>query len=427
MMTLLRVLVFAWLQSYLNCIIKFANTYITIGMATKEALRVLVNNLAGAKRVNREYDDKFGVEGAKIGQVLNIRRPPRYLTALGQALVIEDATETTVPLVLNTQRHLGLAFSSVDLALSIDEFSKRFIRPGISTLANYIDFDVLGQYINAFNEIGTPGTVPNLALTYLQVGQRLSEMSVPFQDRCVVISPGMNAVIVDALKGLFQSSEKIREQYDEGMMGEGLGFDWYLDQNVRVQQVGAYAGGSGPQVNGAGQTGSIIATNGWPNAQILNQGDIITFAGVFAVNAQNRQSTGALAQWVVTQNVTAAGNAANIPIQGPLGNGIITAGPFMNCTNSPANAAAITVQGASGVGPSPRGLAFHPDAITLGMADLVLPGGVDIAERASSKELKASLRLIRAYDINMDRFPFRADVLYGVATLYPELMCRIAS
>ena len=314
-----------------------ANTYLTIGMVTKESLRVLVNNLAAAKRVNREYDDKFGVEGAKIGTILNVRRPPRYLTALGQALVIEDATETSVPVVLNTQRHLGLAFSSVDLALSIDEFSKRFIRPGISTLANYIDFDVLGQFLNAFNEIGTPGTVPNLALTYLQVGQRLSEMSVPVQDRCVVISPGMNAVIVDALKGLFQSSERIREQYDEGMMGEGLGFDWYMDQNVRVQQVGAYAGGSGPQVNGAGQTGSVIATNGWPNAAILNQGDIITFAGVYAVNAQNRQSTGALAQWVVTQNVTASGNAANVPIAGPLGNGIITAGPFMNCTDFAGN------------------------------------------------------------------------------------------
>jgi hypothetical protein len=406
---------------------KFINTYLTIGMVTREALRVLVNNLAAAKHVNREYDDKFGIEGAKIGTVLNIRRPPRYLTALGQALQIEDATETSVPLILNVQRHLGLAFGSQDLALSIDDFSKRFVRPGIATLANFVDFDVLGQYLNVFNEIGTPGTVPNLALTYLQAGQRLSEMAVPFEDRCVVISPGMNAVIVDALKGLFQASDRIKEQYDKGMMGEGLGFDWYLDQNVRVQTVGAYAGGTGPQVNGAGQNGSVINTNGWPNGPILNQGDIISFAGSFAVNPQNRQPTQSLAQWVVTQPVIAAGNAAAIPIAGPSGNGLITAGPFMNASASPANAAAVTVQGASGTGPTSRALAFHPDAFTLGMADLVLPGGVDIAERAASKELAASIRLVRAYDINQDRFPFRADVLYGVATLYPELACRITA
>jgi hypothetical protein len=405
------------------------NTYLTIGMVTNEALMVLVNNLAAVKRINRQYDDRFGVEGAKIGTVLNIRRPPRYLTAVGQALQIEDATETSVPLVLNTQRHLGLAFSSVDLALSIDDFSKRFIRPGLATLANFIDFDVLGQYLNVFNEIGTPGTVPNLTLTYLQVGQRLSDMSVPFEDRCVVLSTGMNAVLVDTVKGLFNPQRTISDATEKGMVAEDfLGFDWYVDQNTRVQTVGAYAGGT-PVVNGAGQTGSSIITSGWPNsAAILNQGDVISFAGVNSVNAQNRQANSALAQWVVTANVVSSGGgAATIPIAGPSGNGLITAGPFMNASASPANNAAITVQGASGTGPTPRGLAFHEDAFTLGMADLVVPGGVDIGERASSKEMKASFRLVRAYDINQDRFPFRGDVLYGVATLYPELACRIAS
>jgi hypothetical protein len=397
-----------------------------MGMVTRESLRVLVNNLTAAKHVNREYDDKFGVEGAKIGTILNVRRPPRYMTSVGQALQIEDATETSVPLVLNTQRHLGLAFSSADLTLNIDDFSKRFIKPGLSTLANWIDYDVLQQYVNFYNEIGTPGTTPNQALTYLQVGQRLHEEAVPFEDRYLFISPGMNATIVDALKGLFQSGEKIKEQYEKGMMGEGLGFDWFLDQNVPTQTVGLQGGT--PVVNSAGQNGASIGTSGWSNnTQVLNAGDVISFAGVYAVNPQTRQSTGALRQFVVTANVQSNGaGVANIPISGPSGNGLITGGPWQNVTASPANNAAVNVQGASAV-KSSRGCAWHKDAITLAMADLVLPGGVDIAERASSKELGASFRLIRAYDINQDRFPFRGDVLYGAATLYPELGCRIAS
>ena len=405
------------------------NTTLTIGMVTNESLMVLVNNLAAAKRVNRQYDDKFGIEGAKIGTVLNIRKPPRYMTALGQALQIEDATETSVPLVLNTQRHLGLAFSSVDLSLNIDEFSKGFVRPGLSTLANFIDFDVLGQYLNVHNEVGTPGTVPNLTLTYLQAGQRLSDMSVPFDDRCVVMSTAMNATIVDTVKGIFNPQRKISEITEKGMVAEDfLGFDFYVDQNTRVQTVGLYAG-STPVVNGAGQTGSSIITSGWANStQVLNQGDVISFAGCFSVNAQNRQPNQSLAQWVVGNvGSSSGGGALTIPISGPSGNGLITAGPFMNASASPANNAAITVQGASGTGPTPRGIAFHEDAFTLGMADLVVPGGVDIGERASSKELKASFRLVRAYDINQDRFPFRGDVIYGVATQYPELACRIAS
>lgn len=405
-----------------------SNTYLTIGMVTKEALMVFENELNFAKHVNREYDDRFGVDGAKIGEVLNIRRPPRYMTAVGQALQIEDATETSVPLVLNTQRHLGLAFSSKDRTLNIDDFSKRFIRPGLATLANFVDLDGLGQYVNIYNEIGTPGTVPNQALTYLQVGQRLTEEAVPFEDRVITMSPAMNAVIVDALKGLFQSGERIKEQYEKGMMGQGLGFDgFYIDQNVRNQTVGPQGGS--PTVNGAGQTGNSIITNGWTAAAAkrLSAGDVISFAGVNRVNPQSRQSTGALAQWVVTADVSSDGSGnATIPIAGPSGNGIITAGPWQNVTASPANSAAITVQGAASVS-SPRGLGFYPDAFCLATADLVVPRGVDEADRASSKKLRASIRLVRAYDINQDRFPFRADVLYGWATLYPEMAVRIAS
>jgi hypothetical protein len=406
-----------------------ANILLTNSMIANEGLMVLYNNCVTGRLINREYDDKFGVDGAKIGNVFNARRPPRYLTALGQALQIEDATETSVPIVLNTQRHLGLAFTSQDRALSIDMFSERFIKPGIATLSNLIDFDVLGQFTNAFNEIGTPGTVPNLTLTYLQVGQRLSDMSVPFEDRRAIISTAMNAIISDTMKGLFNPQRLISDIIEKGAIAKDtLGFDFYMDQNTRTFTVGSYAGGT-PVVNGANQTGSSIITSGWPNSTaILNQGDIISFANVFSVNAQNRQPNQSLAQWVVTAPVVSyGGGAATIPISGPLGNGLIIAGPFQNASASPANNAAITVQGASGTGPTPRGLAFHRDAITLAMADLELPGGVHLAERAKSKDMNASLRLVQAYDINMDRFPFRADVLYGVATLYPELMCRIAS
>jgi P22 coat protein - gene protein 5 len=406
-----------------------ANTLLTISMITRESLRILENNITLTKHVRRDFDDSFGRSGAKIGTVLNIRKPPRYVGRVGQGLQIEDATETSVPLVLNTQRGVDIAFSSQDLALSIDDFSDRFIKPAIANVANYIDFDGTGQYLNVFNEIGTPGTVPNALLTYLQAGQRLDEEACPRDNlRALVISPAMQASIVDALKGLFQSAEDIAEQYEKGTMGSSIGFKWSMDQNVRTQTVGAYSPG-GATVNGGGQVGNSIVTQGWPNSTaILNQGDIISFAGSFAVNPQNKQSTGSLRQFVVTQPVVSSGaGAATIPISGPGGLGIVVGGPFATVNAAPLNSAAITVSGASGTGPSPRGLAFHKDAFALGCADLPLPGGVDMASRANDKQLGLSIRLVRAYDINTDRFPCRLDILYGWTTLYPELACRIAS
>src|SRR5215469_6838308 len=242
-----------------------ANTLLTISMITREALRVLENNLRFTKYVRRDFDDSFGRAGAKIGTVLNIRKPPRYVGRVGQGLQIEDATETSVPLVLNTQRGVDIAFTSQDLALSIDDFSDRFVKPAIANVANFIDFDGMGQYLNVFNEVGTPGTVPNALLTYLQAGQRLDEEATPRDNaRALVISPAMQASIVDALKGLFQSSTDIAEQYEKGTMGMAIGFKWSMDQNTRTQQVGITAG-STPVVNAANQTGNSITSSGWAN------------------------------------------------------------------------------------------------------------------------------------------------------------------
>lgn len=405
-----------------------ANQLLTIGMITLEALRVLENNLAFTKYVRRDLDDNYGRTNAKIGTVLNVRKPPRYVGRTGQALQLEDATETSVPVVLNKQFGVDIAFSSQDYALSIDQFSQRFIMPAIARIANEIDLDGLRQYLNVYNEVGVPGTVPNQLLTYLQARQRMDEEASPRDNqRAAILSPAMEAVLVDTLKGLFQDSDKIADQYSEGMMGRTIGLKFAMDQNVPTQTVGAYSPG-GATINGANQTGSSIITAGWPNSTlVLKQGDVVTFAGSNAVNPQSKQSTGVLRQFVVTADViSSGGGAATVPIAGPGGLGVIVAGPFQTVTASPTNSGAVTVSGASGT-VSPRGMVFHKDAFVLAVADLPLWQGVHEAARKSDKQLGMSIRLIRAYDINQDRVPCRTDILYGWATLYPELAVRVAS
>jgi hypothetical protein len=403
------------------------NTLLTISMITREALRVLENNLTFTKLVNRQFDDRFGVEGAKIGTTLNVRKPPRYVGRVGQALQIENATETQVPVVLNTQRGVDIQFSSQDLALSIDDFSDRFIKPAIASVANAIDNDGLATYTSVWNNVGTPGTPPNALLTYLNAGVLLNNNAAPLDgERYIVINPRMQAIIVDALKGLFQASSQIAEQYRKGEMGESIGFSWYMDQNVNTAVIGPQGGA--PIVTVASQTGASLLTSGWTATGLrLVKGDTFTIAGVNQVNPQSRQSTAQLQQFVVTANVTAdAGGLATIPIDPP----IIPASPgpaqFATVDVSPAASAVITVTGAAGT-QSPQGLAFHRDWITLACADLPLPGGVDMAARVSDRQLGMSIRLIRAYNISTDQFPCRLDILYGWAPLRPELAVRIQS
>jgi hypothetical protein len=422
-----------------------ANSLLTISMITREALRVLENSLTFTKQISRTYDDKFAIAGAKIGTVLNIRKPPRYAGRIGQALALEDSVETSVPLVLTTQRGVDIVFTSQELTLSVDDFGRRFLRPAILGIANRIDLDGAALVTGAppaggvqqqlgvgvtvspaptpgvYNTVGTIGTLPNTALLYLQAGQRLNEEACPVEDRVIVMPPSFIPPIVDALKGLFQSAERIAEQYERGMMGIGLGFRWYMDQNMPVNLSGTATTAA---VGAAGQTGPVLAITALSGT--LNQGDVITIAGVHAVNPMSQMDTGALREFVVTANV--ASGATSIPIYPALQlSGLQTGGvPYGTVYTLPAGGAVITpVFGASAT--VRNACAFHPEAFCMASADLLLPGGVDMAARVADDQLGFSIRAIRAYDINLDRFPTRLDILYGFGTLYQEMACRIVA
>jgi len=395
-------------------------------MRTKEALRVLVNNLVFARMISREYDDQFAKKDAKIGNTLDIRKPPRFTVSTGQALDLQDVTETFVTLTLDQQNHVDTVFTSQELLLDINTFSNKFLKAKVASLANRIDLDGLALYKDVANAIGTPGTVPATSLIYLQAMQRLAEEAAPMDDSITLCyTPEMNATIVNALQGLFQQSTEIGRQYKKGEMGKSHGFDWYMDQNVNTHTSGTFTTGSTPTVNGASQTGSSIITAAWvATTTVLLRGDIITL-GVNAVNPQNRQDTGSLRQFVVTDDVTSDGaGAATIPISPSINPN--AADPFRTVTASPTNGVAVTPLGAEDT-VSPNALLFHPEAFTLGMVDMPLYKGLDEGRRVNDPQQGFALRMITDYDINLDRAPTRIDVLYGYATLYQELAVRLPS
>lgn len=400
-----------------------ANTLLTISMITREALRVLENQLTFTKQVNTNYDSHFAREGAKIGTSLNVRKPPRYVGRTGQAISIEDATEEQVTITLDTQFGVDITFTSEDLALSIDDFQNRFIAPAVATVANKLDNDGMALYKKIYNSVGVPATTPAAILTYLKAGVALDNNSCP-QDgkRSLVLTPLMQATIVDALKGLFQQATSIASQYAKGQMGIAAGFNWYMDQNVNTHTTGVFTTSATPLVNGSTATGATtLVTDGWNSgSSTVTEGDVFTIAGVNHVNPQSRQSTGELQQFVVTAATTSSGGAMTIPISPA----IKTTTGFQTVDALPADNAALTFVGAEST-QTPQGVAFHRDAFCLSSADLPLPGGVDMAARIADKQLGLSIRMVRQYDITTDKWPCRLDILYGWDVLRPELACRV--
>jgi hypothetical protein len=411
-----------------------ANGFQNPVMYTEETLRVLENKIILGKRVSRQWEKEYGKESMKIGDTLNIRRPARFTVTTGAAFVQQDYTETSVPLVVNLQKHVDTAFTSLDLTLKVQDFSDRIIKPKAIQLAQQVDID---GYVNAKNTVGnvtgTAGTSPNNISFLFDVGKKMDDFSAPRDgERYYALDQGSNASQIGALAGLFHAAPAIAEQYREGEFIDAtntVGLKIAMSQNVARQTVGPLGGT--PVVNGANQglvagwanTGTLI-TNAWTAAaaQRVAAGDVFTIAGLFSVNPVTKQQNTALMQFVCIQNQNSDASG-NLTLN--ISPAIITAGPFQNVAAAPVNGNALTFVGTAATSYA-RNLAWHRDAFELAMVKMV-----DLAEFGGWGAVRSqngfSLRVFRQAAISSDTVGNRIDVLYGWATPYPELATQQVS
>ena len=398
------------------------NSILTIDMITRKALEILENNLVLTRNVNRQYDDSFAVQGAKIGSTLRIRLPDRALVTDGAALQVQDDNEQYTTLTVASQKHIGVNFTSAELTMQLDDFAERVLKPRISQLASSIDADVANAYKYIGNSVGTPGTTPATSLVLLQAQQKLNENAAVMNPRYATVNPAANAGLVEGMKGLFNPGATISNQFKNGMMGTGvLGFDEInMSQSIKVHTCGT-RDAAAATICAASVTAEGTATLSLSQASVtttIKAGDVFTIASVYAVNPQTRETTGSLFQFVALADAT-----------GVSGTWTVTVAPIYSAAHALATVntlplinAVVTFLG-SASGQYAQNLVYHKDAITFATADLLLPQGVDMAARAVHNGI--SLRVVRQYDINNDRMPCRIDVLYGYSTIRPQMAARI--
>jgi P22 coat protein - gene protein 5 len=399
-----------------------SNSILTIDMITRKALEILENNLVITRNVNRQYDDSFAVQGAKIGSTLRIRLPDRALVTDGAALQVQDDNEQFTTLSVASQKHIGVNFTSAELTMQLDDFAERVLKPRISQLASSIDADVANAFKTIGNSVGTPGTTPSTSLVLLQAQQKLNENAAVMSPRYATVNPAANAGLVEGMKGLFNPTDTISKQFKNGMMGTGvLGFEEVnMSQSIKQFTTGSRSATAstttGAAVTSEGAT-SLTLTQGSVTTTI-KAGDVFTIADCYSVNPQTRETTGSLFQFVALADATAVSGTWTVTVA-PM---YSAASALATMDSLPANSKAVTFLGTASTA-YPQNLIYHKDAITFATADLLLPQGVDMAARAVHNGI--SLRVVRQYDINNDRMPCRIDVLYGYSTIRPQMACRL--
>lgn len=416
-----------------------ANSLLTISDITRESIILFMNSNAFLGNIDTQYDDYYSQTGAKIGQQLRIRLPNDYIVSDGPALQVQDTNEQQIVMTLAFQRHVDVSFNSVDRTLSLDDYSERVLAPQVNNLAGNVAATIMsggtvsfgpyqGTQVNGVvgsacnyvaNVDGTGAITAPVLNTWTKAGAYLDANSAQTMDRKAVLDPFTMANTVGSFSGLLNPAPDISKQYRNARIYDALNYEWFQDQTVVAATCGSFTTGT---LNAANQNNTSTLTVSAISGT-LNKGDIITVAGVYAVNRVTKQATAQLRQFVVTSAV--ANGATSIPIYpalvAPLAGQPVQ---YQTVSAIPASNAAVTqVTPASGT--YRANFVFAKQAVTMVTADLEMPAG-GVIEAARAKKDGLSMRMISQYIIGTDQTASRLDILFGWCFPRGEWMTLVA-
>lgn len=401
-----------------------ANSNVTIDMVTREALRVAHESCQFIATTDRQYDDSFAKTGAKIGSSLRVRKPNQYVRTSGSRVMdIQDQDEQTSTITVATQDHVDMRFNSAELALSIDELSKRYIEPAVKVLVSNIEADYLAYATKkVYNVVGTAGTAITSLATPGLARARLNQMLAPKDNnRAIQMDSITMAGLVNGVAAYFNPSNAIASQYKEGLVARTSMADYY--ENERVWNL---TNSSDVTVTTAA---AAAVTDGGTNitlasvASATTAGMVFTVAGVYACHPETKQSLGYLQPYVVVTGGTTTQEVSPATIlTGPRQNVCSAASAQLATTAYNGTSVAVTFSGAASTTYA-QPLMYHKEAFQFVTADLPIMDDASKCVRRTQDGL--SLRVWQASDIRNDEMLMRIDILYGMAALRPEWGCRM--
>jgi len=409
---------------------KVANTF----------LLILKNELVMGKLTSTTFSEEFGNKRMQIGDTLTVRRPPAFVASDGPAFVQQDVVVGSAQITIDQQKHVGFGYSDLERALDVDNaLDDAVLKAKMSTLAQSIDSHIMAQVRKFPGWVGTLGQVINSATDFNAMPQRLDEMAVPGTDRSAVLGTAdWWALAGSFTNNNFFDNDTNRNALMRAKLPMIGGVDPYKTQSVISQLTGTRTGTGAIAVNGANQNVNYAdvkdtyvqnlnikgLTAGWT----ILAGEVITIAGVFAVNPKTQAPYPWLQQFTVMQDFTAAGATGTIVIGFPIiaatgaGNTLLTNTAFQTVNAAPADSAPITVLGAASTY-YPMNAAFHKTAIQTVFVKPPEPHTGEFSY-ATDPDTGISIRLWAFSDGQADTHAYRADIIFGSENLDPRLGTR---
>ena len=409
------------------------NTFLTPDVIAREALLILEDNIVAPQVMNTSATADFA--GARVGDTVRIRRPAFFGVddysrgSNSGDIRIQNAVENSIDLKIEKQFDVSFEVSSKELAMSVDEFNERMLRPAMSAIAQKIDtyaltkLKGLGGFLGP-SDSGAPSALaaPSALSEVAAIVEKMNIQRIPMTGRKFIVSPVMQSAlygITEFVRADIRGSAT--SPVEEASLGRFMGLDTMMSQNLPTHTVGTILSNGDADkacaVQGDKTEGTTSLTiDAVSLVGTIAAGDTVSIAYVDGVTRDH----------VVTETKTAAGNAVAITINPGL-YGIDAAAVNGGVPVVVVDDAVATIRGVSGSEDvTTVGAVFHPDAFQLVFVPQPNPMGPG-TNSATVNYKGMSLRVLQSYDHLKKRDLISVDCLVGAAAVDGRLGVRVPS
>jgi len=231
----------------------------------QEGLIQLEENMVMARLVYRD----FSMDVAKFGDVVNTRRPGTfnfYRKSQSDTVTSQDASLTNVQVPLNQHFYVNFIIKDEEATQAFQDLVDVHIAPAARSIASGVDRSLIGQAPQFLDyDAGKLATMNStLAKTYmLSAREKLNDNKAPVNGRNLVLSPSAETDLLST--ELFTAANQRGDggsALEMARLGQLLGFNCYMDQNVGDPSLGSadYVAGTVTNSQDAGDSGNIAVT-----------------------------------------------------------------------------------------------------------------------------------------------------------------------
>ena len=359
----------------------------------RESLVVLENNMVMGNLVHRDFSREY----QSIGATVVIRKPASFTaTAFTTAAVAQTITESSVSVILDKHWDVSFEVTSQELSLDIVNFSEQLLQPAMRAIAQAVDSDICSRSATAIANYYPVTSTPVVA-DVANLSAVMDINKAPMGDRRLVLHPASKApyISLDAFLNADKRGDGGRA-LRQAEIGQVMGFDVYMDQNIPTQTRAFLGAGTGT-ITGAWAAAAVAGTVTGATAAAVSTAPIGT---PFKVTGYD--------EWFYLTAPCTAGTS-----------GIATVSAFSPATvaTSMTDASVVTFQLTGR-----DNLAFHKNAFAFVTAPLSSPLGG--AKGAVVTHNGLSCRVVYDYTSSSKKNWISVDLLCGVKMLDQKLAAR---